>query len=87
MKSKGLELYKHNIEAFAKIENAYNRGENVVGIIHATGTGKSYIALNLALKNSDKKVIYIVPSNGIIEHLENIINEAGLNRKIDYSNT
>lgn len=87
MKSKGLELYKHNIEAFAKIENAYNRGENVVGIVHATGTGKSYIALNLALKNNAKRVIYIVPSNGIIEHLENIINEAGLNRKIDYSNT
>ena len=84
--NKGLELYKHNEEAYKKIDNAYQGGENVFGIVHATGTGKSYLALNLAYHNQDKKVVYIVPSNGIIEHLENIIKESGLSKEKDFAN-
>ncbi len=82
----GLKLYKHNEEAYKKIENAYQNGENIVGIVHATGTGKSYIGLNLAYNNLTKKVIYLVPSNGIIEHLENIIKESGLSKEKDFAN-
>ena len=84
--NKGLELYKHNEEAYRKINNAYQNSENVVGIVHATGTGKSYLALNLAYHNQDKKVVYIVPSNGIIEHLENIIKESCLSKEKDFAN-
>ncbi len=84
--NKGLELYKHNEEAYRKIDNAYQSDEDVVGIVHATGTGKSYLALNLAYHNQNKKVVYIVPSNGIIEHLENIIKESGLNKEKDFAN-
>ena len=84
--NKGLKLYKHNEEAYRKIDNAYQSGEDVVGIVHATGTGKSYLALNLAYHNQDKKVVYIVPSNGIIEHLENIIKESGFSKEKDFAN-
>ena len=84
--NKGLELYKHNEEAYRKIDNAYQNGEDVVGIVHATGTGKSYLALNLAYLNQNKKVVYIVPSNGIIEHLENIIKESDLSEEKDFAN-
>ena len=84
--NRGLELYKHNEEAYRKIDNAYQSGEDVVGIVHATGTGKSYLALNLAYHHQDKKVVYIVPSNGIIEHLENIIKESGLSKEKDFAN-
>ena len=84
--NKGLKLYKHNEEAYRKIDNAYQSGEDVVGIVHATGTGKSYLALNLAYHNQDKKVVYIVPSNGIIEHLENIIKESDLSKEKDFAN-
>ena len=84
--NKGLELYKHNEEAYRKIDNAYQSDEDVVGIVHATGTGKSYLALNLAYHNQNKKVVYIVPSNGIIEHLENIIKESGLSKEKDFAN-
>ena len=84
--NKGLELYKHNEEAYRKIDNAYQSDEDVVGIVHATGTGKSYLALNLAYHNQNKKVVYMVPSNGIIEHLENIIKESGLNKEKDFAN-
>ena len=31
-------LYDHNAESYRKVRDAYNSGENVVGIVHATGT-------------------------------------------------
>ncbi len=70
-----IDLYAHNTESLKKIKKAFNSGENTVGIVHATGTGKSYNALTLAYENKDKKIIYVVPSNGIIEHIKNIIKE------------
>ena len=84
--NKSLDLYKHNEVAYRKIDDAYQRGKDVVGIVHATGTGKSYLALNLAYHNQNKKVVYIVPSNGIIEHLENIIKESNLSKEKDFAN-
>ena len=84
--NKGLKLYNHNKETYKKIEDAYKSGENVVGIVHATGTGKSYLGLNLAYNNQKKKIVYLVPSNGIIEHLENIIKESNLSVKKDFAN-
>ena len=81
-----LGLYNHNIESYEKIVKAFEK-ENIVGIVHATGTGKSYNALQLALDNKDKKIIYITPSNGIIEHLKKIINDnPNLDLKKDFPN-
>lgn len=70
-----LGLYEHNLESFKKIRNSFDEGNNVVGIVHATGTGKSYNALELAYENKDKKILYVVPSNGIIEHVKKIIDD------------
>ena len=84
--NKGLKLYNHNKETYKKIEDAYKSGENVVGIVHATGTGKSYLGLNLAYNNQKKNIVYLVPSNGIIEHLENIIKESNLSVEKDFAN-
>ena len=62
-------LYEHNLKAYKKVLEAFKR-ESIVGIVHATGTGKSYIALQLAYDNRDKKIVYVVPSIGIIEHIK-----------------
>lgn len=70
-----VELYSHNADSYRKIKSSFENGENVVGIVHATGTGKSYNALQLAYDNKDKKIIYVVPSNGIIEHISKIIED------------
>ena len=70
-----LNLYEHNIEAFNRVLNAYNYGEDKVAILQATGTGKSYVALRLAYEYKDKKVLYISPSEAIIEHIKNIIDK------------
>lgn len=68
-------LYDHNADSYRMVKSAYESGENVVGIVHATGTGKSYNALQLAYDNRDKKIVYVVPSNGIIEHIKKIIED------------
>ena len=69
-----LDLYEHNIETFEKVKNTFENGESRVAILQATGTGKSYVSLRLAYEYKDKKVLYISPSEAIIEHLKNIIN-------------
>ena len=81
-----LKLYNHNIKPYNKVKDAYNKRQKVVGIVHATGTGKTYIALQLTLDNKDKKIIYIVPKNSIIEHIKNIINTNNLDLNKDFPN-
>ena len=82
---KTIGLYEHNAESYSKVSEAF-KDENTVGIVHATGTGKSYNALQLAFDNKDKKIIYVTPSNGIIEHIKEIIEEnPNLDLKKDFS--
>ena len=80
-------LYEHNAESYKKIKRAYERGQNVAGIVHATGTGKTYNALELAYDNKDKKIIYVVPSSGITEHIKKMIEDnPNLDLKKDFPN-
>ncbi len=80
-------LYEHNVESYKKVKKAFEAGQDVVGIVHATGTGKSYNALQLAYDNKDKKIIYVVPSIGIIEHIKKIIDDnPNLDMKRDFPN-
>ena len=79
-------LYDHNAVSYEKIKQGL-LCRNIVSIIHATGTGKSYNALQLAYDNKDKKITYIVPSNSIIEHLKEVIEEnSNLELKRDFPN-
>ena len=81
-----LNLYEHNEETSSKVFDAFNKDEKRVAIVQATGTGKSYVALNLLLKYKDKKALYIVPSNAIIEHLKEIISKNNLSIEKDFPN-
>ena len=69
-----IKLMPHNQQAYTKVKEMLKK-ENKAAIIQPTGTGKSYIALKLIEEKSDKKIIYLVPSNSIIEHIEEIIEE------------
>ena len=86
MNNNKINLYEHNEETSNKVFDAFNKDEKRVAIVQATGTGKSYIALNLLLKYKDKKALYIVPSNAIIEHLKEIISKNNLSIKKDFPN-
>ena len=81
-----LNLYEHNEETSNKVFDAFNKDEKRVAIVQATGTGKSYVALNLLLKYKDKKTLYIVPSNAIIEHIKEIISKNNLSIEKDFPN-
>ena len=98
-------LYPHNIESYKKVKEAYNSGERFIAIVHGTGTGKSYNALQLIYdieqdskieildideeptELNDGKMIYVVPSNAIIEHLDETIEKnPNLDRERDFPN-
>ena len=82
-----LGLYDHNATSYKKVRDAFNDGSQIVSIVHATGTGKSYNALQLAYDNKDKKIVYVVPYQSIVEHLQNIIkNNSNLDLERDFPN-
>ena len=81
-----IKLYPHNKEGYSKVKQAYDNGERVVGIVHATGTGKTYISLELLLDNPSMKSLFVVPSNAIIEHIKETIEECGLSLEKDFPN-
>ena len=80
-------LYDHNADSYRIVKSSFDSGNNVVGIVHATGTGKSYNALQLAYDFYEKKIVYVVPSNVIIEHINKIIEDnPNLDLKRDFLN-
>ena len=71
---KRLGVYEHNIRSYEKVKQQFEK-DNIAAIVHATGTGKSFNALQLALDNKDKKIIYVVPYGSIIEHEKELIEQ------------
>ena len=77
-------LYEHNIESYEKVKEQFEK-DNTVALIQATGTGKTYNALQLAYDNPNKKIIYVVPSVSIIEHIKEVISRnPNLNLEKDF---
>lgn len=70
-----LGLYPHNIRTSEEVKEAFENGQDTVSIIHATGTGKSYNALALAMNHKNKKIIWVVPTVAIKEHIEKTITD------------
>ncbi len=79
-------LYNHNIKSYEKLKDNL-KNDNIAAIVHATGTGKSYNAIQYLYDNKDKKSLYLVPTNSIAEHIEKVIDEnPNLDRKKDFLN-
>ena len=77
-------LYPHNKESYEKIKRGF-KTSNIVGIVHATGTGKSFNALEYVSDNTNENILYVVPSLGIIEHLKTIA-ASGFDLEKDFPN-
>ena len=73
----GIDLYKHNKEAYEKIEKMFEQ-EDKVAIVHATGTGKSFISLKWLYENRNKKCLFLAPTYEILDQLEQHIKKQGL---------
>ena len=78
-------LYPHNKESYEKIKKGF-KTSNIVGIVHATGTGKSFNALEYVSDNTNENILYVVPYLGIIEHLKSIIAASGFDLEKDFPN-
>ena len=66
-------LYHHNASAYEKVKEEFKESDKAC-IVHATGTGKSFIALQLIYDfvkdNPNRKVVYLTPLLGIQDQLQ-----------------
>ncbi len=76
-------LYPHNKVAYDKIVDSFNNGQRISSIVQATGTGKTYLAINLAKETYPKKMLFIAPTLAIIEHIQHTINQYDLEDKLN----
>lgn len=86
-------LHGHNQDAYQKIRDALKYG-NRAFIEHATGTGKSYLAIKLlkdVASRSDKKVLYVTSQKHLIHDFElmckNVKKFSKVERDIDLETT
>lgn len=63
-----ISLFKHNEKAYEKLIKAL-KNNKCTTINHATGTGKSFIALKYLYEHRDKKYLYIAPTYPITDQL------------------
>ena len=78
-------LYKHNKEAYENVVKMFEQNDKVC-IIQATGTGKSFVALQLMydfLKtNPNRHVKFLAPQNGILEQLREHIKSLNVDSSV-----
>ena len=67
-----LKLFEHNRKAYEAAKNLMNE-TGKAAVIHPTGTGKSFIAFQLAAEHPKKKILWLSPSEYIYQtQLENL---------------
>ncbi len=75
-------LHKHNYDPYINLEKYYNLYDKFC-IVHATGTGKSYLSIQLMYdilrkKGIDAEFLYTVPANSIKKQIVDEINQLPL---------
>lgn len=65
---KTISLFEHNEKAYRKL-NKTLENKKCATINHATGTGKSFIALKYLYENKEKKYLYLAPTYEILDQL------------------
>ena len=65
---KSISLFDHNEKAYEKLKRTlFNKKCSTIN--HATGTGKSFIALKYLHENKEKKYLYLAPTYEILDQL------------------
>lgn len=54
-----MELFEHNRKAYEAVKREFSDGVLRTCVVHPTGTGKSYIALQLIEDNPEKSILYV----------------------------
>ena len=76
-------LKPHNEVASKAISSAFKKGQRVVSIVEVTGGGKTYVALDQAMKIYPKKMLFVVPELEITAHIQRTINTYALKDKVN----
>ena len=72
-------LKEHNIPTYQKAVSLFESGENRVGIVQATGTGKSYLILQFLydyVAKTNKRAIVLEPLYGIVKQFKDLLTKA-----------
>ena len=77
-----MELRPHNKKAYDNLIRMYKSGTKSAAIIHPTGTGKTYITMQLVEDHPNENIIIVAPTNAIIDQYKKRFEENG----IDVSN-
>lgn len=67
---KSLDMLPHNYEAYQKVMAHYDSGRNKAAVVHATGTGKSYIIA--AVAHHFKNVLIIAPNTFVLNETRKV---------------
>lgn len=76
-----IELLAHNYVASQEIIE-YSKEHNKIGVVRATGTGKSFVIADLISREENKKILLLSPSNLIFDQFEKYFGEEFIS-KID----
>lgn len=63
-------LFSHNQHAYDAVMHAFQEGQKRVAIVHATGTGKSYVIS--AVSQNFKRVLVIAPNNYVLNETQKV---------------
>lgn len=64
-----MELKPHQQKALDNVNEIFAQDNKAI-VVHPTGTGKTYIALEMFSQNKDKKLVFVSPSSAIIGQLK-----------------
>ena len=64
-------LHEHNREAYQKVMHHFNEGHQKACVVHATGTGKSYIIG--AVATHFNKILVVAPNNYVISQVQSTV--------------
>lgn len=74
----GVDLLKHNQEAFQEINKMIESGITKIAVPRATGSGKTYLMGALAEKYNDDKKLVLEPTRPLLNSIEEKFNEFGI---------
>jgi superfamily II DNA or RNA helicase len=84
MKVMGVDLLKHNQEAYENICHMYNEGIQRVAVVQPTGSGKSMLMTKLIEDNPDSRFFVLSTSHKINDQFKSKLDEEALKR-IDFN--
>lgn len=80
-----MDLFEHNKTAYEAVCRDFSAGIHRSCVVHPTGTGKSFIALQLIEDNKDKRILYVTSLNINLKTFKEHVFEVVGENSVDFS--